>query len=78
MNMLSICQKYNEYVYCDCVSPGMKRVFGMHIWKGDPPCAWRRNKRYPLNSIHCTVGLLPDIQITPEGWHAIQRDPDKL
>jgi len=34
------------------------------VWRRNPPCAWRRNKEYLLNSIHCTVRfLLPDLRI---------------
>ena len=25
-------------------------MFGTHVWRRDPPCAWRRNKESLLNS----------------------------
>jgi len=29
----------------------MKRVFDVHIWRRDPPCAWHRDKGYLLNNL---------------------------
>jgi len=46
----------------------MKRVLGTHFWRRDPLCARRRNKGYLLNSICCTLRLLPNLQIKAMVW----------
>jgi len=38
MNMLSISQKYNEYVYYDCIQPEMKGCLRALLEESTPGC----------------------------------------